>query len=699
MCKRLWWLVVVAVGASLGVRGPAEASCAGSTISVATTPSVIGGAIPIIWAIDPPCPIIETGLLLGADPTVLAPVGQPIYGDRGVYEQEILVAESGEYWVAAYARDEAGAFLQSPPQSVVVAVPSLPPVGSPGSHGAQPPYTGTDEEFRQPVGQPHFASLRKGDSTGTRIFFANTPNWMGDVERVIASTDRAEVLSEQQEPLVLRDLVFPITPDLISPSLDFQDSRFNALGYPRPGLYIVPCVGFATFGGAIRNSLCQPGGHNPSFPSLNFGYEETDSGGFTGSARSGFTYFIPRPPPGKRVQGATLRAFVVVGRGDSSAIRLSGKSPTAIEVAGHPSNLWVTWDFTEEARGLGPEGGTLALTPDPIPPEILPGFSAANYNLFLNVDYPWLHGAGRVGQLRVTFEEACPQELKVTVDPDTLRPLLPGPSSAIPAPIRSFPTQATVTALVKTCPASPGNPPAPVEVTFTVQPPGPSTPEAGGHAHDTTRPMGSLRDLGSGQEANHCTVQAFDADGMGSCTVPVPYQAPEVSGVETIVATAPGFPAATATARVEVPGLVELPEAPARYVRIGTPDNHAGTNDPCIPETRPPTSRHFEAFFGQPALLKAIEEIAATMLQQTGILLRVNDMSLPLGGLFDIDNNWRTPHFTHRVGRHVDLGFSGLRNTGCTAYNLNRLKEVVLEVTRIVPEIEGDHFHVSVRVP
>ncbi|MBI5746986.1 MAG: hypothetical protein HZA13_08280 [Nitrospirae bacterium] len=30
-------------------------------------------------------------------------------------------------------------------------------------------------------------------------------------------------------------------------------------------------------------------------------------------------------------------------------------------------------------------------------------------------------------------------------------------------------------------------------------------------------------------------------------------------------------------------------------------------------------------------------------------------MSLPWGGLFDIDGNWTTPHDWHRVGRSVDF--------------------------------------------
>ncbi|HZX61297.1 MAG TPA: hypothetical protein VFF51_06100, partial [Candidatus Methylomirabilis sp.] len=78
---------------------PADASCAGSTIRVAAPPSVIGAAMPVVWAIEPACDVIETGLLAGTDTASPAPVGQPIYGYRAAYQQEIPVAESGRYWL------------------------------------------------------------------------------------------------------------------------------------------------------------------------------------------------------------------------------------------------------------------------------------------------------------------------------------------------------------------------------------------------------------------------------------------------------------------------------------------------------------------------------------------------------------------------------------------------------------------------
>ena len=192
-----------------------------------------------------------------------------------------------------------------------------------------------------------------------------------------------------------------------------------------------------------------------------------------------------------------------------------------------------------------------------------------------------------------------------------------------------------------------------------------------------------------------CVVDAFNADGIGSC--PVTYRAPFVSGVERIVAKAPTFTDAKPEAKVkiEVPDLVELPPDPSRYVLVGAPNNHALTNDPC--RKAAPTSLHFQNHFALPTMRDAVIAIADTMLRETGILIRVNDMSLPTGGLFDIKNDWKPKHDTHRVGREADIGFTGIMNGVCTAFDEDRLFTVIRDIARRAPLIEntasGTHFH------
>jgi hypothetical protein len=310
--------------------------------------------------------------------------------------------------------------------------------------------------------------------------------------------------------------------------------------------------------------------------------------------------------------------------------------------------------------------------------------------LGLDPNYPWQHG-GETGALALRFEAACPKPLSINVMPQSVRPLFP-PNNVVPSAISMRPTTTAVQAIVKRCPSPGGGPPADVEVKLEVLAPAQGTEDTGGHAHDT-RPdhaFGGFENRG-GPKMTRCTVSNFDAEGMGSCAVG--YHSSEVSGVERVVASAAGFPNGESKVRVEVPGLVELREDPAKYVRVGTPNSHAGTNDPCTPQAQAQTSRHFESFYGLPKLKEAVEQIAATMWQQTGILLRVNDMSLPLGGLFDIDNNWTTDHKTHRVGRHVDIGFRGVRNAVCAEYDRRLLQREIFRATTRDAVIESNHFH------
>ncbi len=668
MLRRLLCTPALVVALWVGGIPGAEASCAGSVVLIAVRPSVFGEAIPVTWQIDPPCDVIESGLLLGSHPTTLSPVGQPIYGPRTIYQQEIPVAESGEYYVAGYARDEAGDSIQSPLQLVVVAVPPPPLPGPHGSHGAPPFYTGTDEDFLRPAGQPHYSALRKGTSTQTGVWNARTPYWFGDTMRVGSSTRRDEVLAQQDE-VVLNGISVPIAPAAVAVALDGLD-QVTFAGYPRLGLYVVACRASTDPWGGIVTS-CTPS-YNPSFPTLGVFFEDTLWGSFSGSADSRVTYFIPRPPAGKQVGNARLRAYASVTRGDYSGFRLNGKAPTAIEVVfcspAPNCTLWVTWDFTEEARALAAQGGgTLELIPDPIPPTVLgPDFRSASYVLWLNVDYPWRHGAGGVGDLRVTFEEECAKGLELEVDPTSIRPELPAVST-IPAFLRSVLSRATVTARVKSCPPESGAPPASVEVTFEVLGPASGTPEAGGHArgHAEPRPeraWGSF-DRPNGPKRSHCTVRTFDAQGMGSCEVPVTYHPSEVNGNEKITAQATGFPDARKDVMVEVPSLQNLAAIQANFFRLvgqtaTHPDNHWGT---------PSTVRNIQ--------LVALDFADLTCDEPGNCsILRINDLSLRWGGLFDICGTWnpadtcppltspdRGGHFWHRTGTSVDIGRTACR--------------------------------------
>jgi hypothetical protein len=72
------------------------------------------------------------------------------------------------------------------------------------------------------------------------------------------------------------------------------------------------------------------------------------------------------------------------------------------------------------------------------------------------------------------------------------------------------------------------------------------------------------------------------------------------------------------------------------------------------------TTTHSDNHWGTPSLCAAIGRLGAAFYQQFRSPIYVNDMSLISGGLLDIHGNFRTPHITHRDGRHVDMNWSSM---------------------------------------
>jgi hypothetical protein len=147
-----------------------------------------------------------------------------------------------------------------------------------------------------------------------------------------------------------------------------------------------------------------------------------------------------------------------------------------------------------------------------------------------------------------------------------------------------------------------------------------------------------------------------------------------------------------------VPDLNELGNG-AHYELVGAPQNHAGTNDAC--RQTPPRSQHRLNHFGKQVLLTAIQSIAALYDSlRPGTRLRINDMSLQYGGLFDANNNWNIPHREHRKGINADIGISGLDDQNrCVPINERDVRSVIVEKTGIAPlkEVDPPHYHIYVR--
>lgn len=186
--------------------------------------------------------------------------------------------------------------------------------------------------------------------------------------------------------------------------------------------------------------------------------------------------------------------------------------------------------------------------------------------------------------------------------------------------------------------------------------------QGGGHGHaGADRPLGTLsRSTGMGE---------FEFD----------YEAPEVSGIVNIVATSVDSGGRTTEPftfkmKVQTNGLVELPPS-AEYRFVGNPLSHS------------------ERFWGTPQLITALTGLArdyhAAFPDHT---LGYNDMNLPLGGLFDLNDDWSEPHCGHR-GNNADLRTKDIR--------MDRLRNLRLLIRRngllLLDETKTDapHFHLA----
>ena len=64
---------------------------------------------------------------------------------------------------------------------------------------------------------------------------------------------------------------------------------------------------------------------------------------------------------------------------------------------------------------------------------------------------------------------------------------------------------------------------------------------------------------------------------------------------------------------------------------------------------------HPKVHYGTPAMLQGIRELAKAFFNEYNKKVEVNDMSLPKGGLFDLNGDWTIPHRTHRAGINADI--------------------------------------------
>lgn len=192
--------------------------------------------------------------------------------------------------------------------------------------------------------------------------------------------------------------------------------------------------------------------------------------------------------------------------------------------------------------------------------------------------------------------------------------------------------------------------------------------DSAGHYHnDDTHPLGQLSANGG---SSILQPSSLEITGQTANTqVAITHTMPEASGTigaELFIYSPPGYSCgypcytetsyrAVGTINVGVRGLEQMPESGNGYWRLtgayGQPDVK---------------SLHFWNHYGTSSVTGALSLIAWRYFEETERSMGINDMSLPKGGLFDIHNDWKSPHGmlvgtdNHRIGKAADIDRDGI---------------------------------------
>jgi hypothetical protein len=183
---------------------------------------------------------------------------------------------------------------------------------------------------------------------------------------------------------------------------------------------------------------------------------------------------------------------------------------------------------------------------------------------------------------------------------------------------------------------------------------------SGGHQHhDASRPKGQYE-----PESGNTGPDGY---------LPVTYTAPEASGLIFSVFTChtpSGGPCSPSIGNVDVS--IDL-EAANCGNQVGQTATHP-TNNYALPSL-------------QAACSSALDDYTA---RYPGSTLTYNDMSLPWGGLFDIDATWAPPHGGHRWGENADF-----EHDFVPVSRRRVLRQIIRNAGFSIFD-EGDHWHLTV---
>jgi len=232
--------------------------------------------------------------------------------------------------------------------------------------------------------------------------------------------------------------------------------------------------------------------------------------------------------------------------------------------------------------------------------------------------------------------------------------------------------------------------------------------DSGGHSHDGTRPLGTYRVPKVSGSGFDIIDSSFTRNTDTSGVLKFRFLASQFGGKERIKArtVSDSTKFDTLSLRTRVPGLELLPEG-TNYIKYGGTCRHRGPQAPAGCTT--PDNDHW----GTPDLIESIIAIADSFaVYYSNYRIRVNDMSLPLGGGFDLGGNWEadvydqypqsgdcndTGHCEHREGTVADISFSVLNPSGdpvpMTPQQTDRIRQIIRRI--IGAPLEHGHFHIG----
>ncbi|MEO0124193.1 MAG: hypothetical protein ABIL69_09375 [candidate division WOR-3 bacterium] len=257
---------------------------------------------------------------------------------------------------------------------------------------------------------------------------------------------------------------------------------------------------------------------------------------------------------------------------------------------------------------------------------------------------------------------SAPPVIRIVLSPDTVRPWYPDVE-----PVNLATTRVSVS--VKNRAGIPIR-------NFPVRLDARSVRYSGGHAHNSNRPCGVF--------PNNQPMITGVTDDYG--LFEPNYRAEKFGGKDSIFAYS-NMPNVETGDSVELQvmvkdlGLLEI-FAGEWYIKTGGTEYHHG--HPGWPDDH----NHFGTSYTNACIML----IGADYKDSTGYRLRINDMSLPRGGLFDINGNWQPPHSTHRLGRNVDVPFVTAEGT---PVNGRIFKKIVIRTYAGDVYTEGNHYHLT----